>query len=238
MISKITRDYAVKCHSAINQQYDSYLPYEFHLRIVVRIANKFKHLVPENIFDMIEAGCWGHDVIEDTGQSYNDVKDACGTYVADLVFALTNEKGKSRKERGGEKYYEGIRNALYAPFIKLCDRIGNVEYGKMTDSKMTSMYRKENEVFCKSISCNETERYAEMFEYLNSLLNDATVNSQTPISQSQQINKMKDALIAIMINILPRAFLGDGVFKQGVLSNIEMALGKEEYLKQEQLHRP
>jgi len=54
--------------------------------------------------------CWGHDLIEDCRVSYNDVKDALGQEAADIIYAVTNEKGKNRKERANDKYYEGIRN--------------------------------------------------------------------------------------------------------------------------------
>lgn len=46
----------------------------------------------------------------------------------EIVYALTNDKGRTRAERAGEKYYAGIRSTPYAPLIKLCDRYANMSY--------------------------------------------------------------------------------------------------------------
>jgi (p)ppGpp synthase/HD superfamily hydrolase len=89
--------------------YDTYLPYEFHLRMVRSVGEQFKHLlVDEEYFtgDVIVnpstqvstrhacmLACWGHDLIEDTRVSYNDVKEHLGQEAADIIYALTNEKG-------------------------------------------------------------------------------------------------------------------------------------------------
>ena len=61
----------------------------------------------------------GHDVIEDTRQTYNDVKKATSEMVAEIVYALTNEKGKTRKDRANTKYYDGIKDCEFATFVTL-----------------------------------------------------------------------------------------------------------------------
>jgi (p)ppGpp synthase/HD superfamily hydrolase len=101
--------------------------------------------------------------------SYNDVKDALGQEVADIVYAVTNEKGKNRKERANDKYYEGIRNTPGAVFVKLCDRIANVQYSKMTGSRMFEMYKKENINFMIKLGREVGNPYEEMFQYLINL---------------------------------------------------------------------
>jgi (p)ppGpp synthase/HD superfamily hydrolase len=111
--------------------------------------------------------CFAHDTIEDTRVTYNDVKSALGHYVADLVYALTNEKGKTRKERANDKYYEGIRSEKYGIFVKMCDRIANVEYSKMSGSRMFEMYKKENEDFIKSLDIKEYHMCYSMKVYLD-----------------------------------------------------------------------
>lgn len=151
-------------HKSTNHMYDTYLPYEFHLRMVVNVYQRFKDILPSNIeygtgdrvinpvaqlsvSHVIHLACYGHDLIEDTRVSYNDVKKVLGEGAADIIYAVTNEKGKNRKERANDKYYEGIRNTDGAVFVKLCDRIANVQYSKMTGSRMFEMYKKENEEF-------------------------------------------------------------------------------------------
>lgn len=145
--------YSVGRHRDTNHYYDKYLPYEFHLRMVVQVCEDFKELAMKEIckdnlhyFELIGA-CWAHDLIEDTRTNYNDLVKEVGKEIAEIVYALTNEKGRNRGERGSEKYYEGIRNTKGAIFVKLCDRIANVQYSKMTKSRMFEMYREENSGF-------------------------------------------------------------------------------------------
>jgi (p)ppGpp synthase/HD superfamily hydrolase len=144
-------------HIKTNHWYDQYLPYEFHLRMVAQAAKDFIHLIPdsndgENSFrDSVTMAAYGHDLIEDTRVSYNDVKEVLGIQAADIIYAVSNEKGKNRKERANDKYYEGIRNTPGAVFVKMCDRIANVQYSKMTGSRMFEMYKKENAEFTRSL---------------------------------------------------------------------------------------
>lgn len=179
-------------HRKTNHFYDKYLPYEFHLRMVVQAAKDWKHLLPVLFVDskeiyrgtweetnktceVIEMACWGHDLIEDTRCSYNDCKTnlGVGNYlhneVADIIYAVTNEKGKNRAERGNDKYYEGICSTPGAVFVKLCDRIANVQYSKMTRSRMFEMYKSENKDFIKKVNAVQ---YPEMKEYLINLFKD------------------------------------------------------------------
>lgn len=168
-------------HRNTNHFYDTYLPYEFHLRMVNQAAKDFIHLAEDeaefdvdSYLDGILLATWGHDLIEDTRVSYNDVKTHLGQEAADIIFAVTNEKGKNRKERANDKYYEGIRNTKGAVFVKLCDRIANVQYSKMTKSRMFEMYKKENDNFMVKLGYNgtNTHPYFEMFSYLKNLFND------------------------------------------------------------------
>lgn len=144
-------------HENTNHKYDDYLNYEFHLRMVAQAAKDFISLIPdsndgENSFrDSVTMAAYGHDLIEDTRVSYNDVKEVLGLQAADIIYAVSNEKGKNRKERANEKYYEGIRNTPGAVFVKMCDRIANVQYSKMTKSRMFEMYKKENTEFTRSL---------------------------------------------------------------------------------------
>ena len=176
-------------HKNTNHMYDTYLPYEFHLRMVHQVAMDFKHLLDDTkdyytgepyrgpaqdqvtLRDACLRAAWGHDLIEDTRVSYNDVKSHLGQESADIIYAVSNEKGKNRKERANEKYYEGIRDTPGAVFVKLCDRIANVQYSKMTKSRMFEMYKKENQHFVVSLGKlkSEVHEYEEMFNYLINL---------------------------------------------------------------------
>ena len=144
-------------HSSTNHMYNGYLPYRFHLEMVAHIAKQNIHLIPdsnegeESFRDSVILASWGHDLIEDTRVSYTDVRDKLGFTEAEIIYAVTNEKGKNSKERANDKYYEGIRNTPSAVFVKLCDRIANVQYSKLTGSQMFEMYMKENKNFMEKL---------------------------------------------------------------------------------------
>lgn len=157
--------YGIKCHKDVNQMYHN-KPYEFHLWMVYNYALKFIHHIPLEKRDTVLAGVWVHDCIEDCQQTYNDVKKATNEEVAELSYALTNEKGKTREERANSKYYEGIWNTPFASFIKICDRLANIEYSVSTGSSMATKYEKESEKFKEELY---TEGYKDMFEDMDSL---------------------------------------------------------------------
>jgi hypothetical protein len=96
-----------------------------------------------------------------------------GQEAADIVFAVTNDKGKNRKERAGVNYYRGIRDTSGAVFVKLCDRIANVQYSKMTKSRMFKMYQEEHSDFERFLGRYTTNKDLEpMFIYLTNLFKD------------------------------------------------------------------
>jgi hypothetical protein len=186
------KEWCIDLHRRVNHQYSEYLPYEFHLRMVGQVAEDFGYLLddfidcqtgkhisefePGNILNFMSIrkacsmACFGHDLLEDVHLvSYNDISKVSGVFVADIIYACSNEKGKNRKERANDKYYEGIRNTPGAVFVKLCDRIANVQYSKMTKSRMFEMYQKENENFINSLGGHPQHEFHPMFDYLINL---------------------------------------------------------------------
>lgn len=157
--------FAIACHESINQKYHD-KNYAFHLYMVVNIAENFIRLIQKEDRDEVIAGCWVHDVIEDTGKTYNDVKKATNETIAEYAYALTNEKGRTRKDRANERYYKGIREYKHATFIKLCDRYANMKYSKESKSHMFDTYVKEMNDFKKYLY---DERYQELWNELEKL---------------------------------------------------------------------
>ncbi len=98
--------------------------------------------------DFITA-CYLHDTLEDTRRSYSDLKDRFGERVAEMVYAVTNERGRNRKERN-EKTYPKIRGVYDATCLKLADRIANVEYGLANGGKF-EMYATEFPAFAGAL---------------------------------------------------------------------------------------
>ena len=159
--------WAINKHKETNHLYDG-KPYEHHLFMVYDIAQMFSHYIGDGDHETVYAGCWLHDTIEDCRVTYNDVKAEFDELVAEIVYALSNEKGKTRKERANDKYYEGIRNTPYAGFIKLCDRAANIKHSRTTGSSMLQKYRDEQQHF--QLSLDNYGKYPALYEYIESLL--------------------------------------------------------------------
>lgn len=164
------RNYAISMHNYTNCRYDGH-NYEFHLEMVDKVARKHLHLSPVDE-DVILSACWCHDLIEDCRETYNDVKRNTIEQVADIVYAVTNEKGRNRKERQNERYYRGIVNTPGALFVKLCDRLANIKYSVYTKGMMLKVYRDEHDEFVESLY---DERYKEMFDEMRRLLEPVEV---------------------------------------------------------------
>jgi (p)ppGpp synthase/HD superfamily hydrolase len=166
MDSKIIA-FAIESHASVNQTYDG-KPYSVHLAMVFSQAMRFIDCVTEHRRKDVLNAVWLHDTIEDCRLTYNDVLKISSKEVAELVYALTNEKGKNRAERANQKYYKGIRDLEYATFIKICDRLANVIYSRDTKSRMFDVYKNENEKFLKCLfnTPDQELRYRELVKEL------------------------------------------------------------------------
>lgn len=165
LIEKI-RQSAHELHQSVNQTYGDSLPYGYHLDMVVRGIREFGHLVCAREEDVVPLffGGYYHDSIEDARLSYNDVVKVARNFMTEeqtflaveIVYALTNDKGRNRAERAGEKYYQGIRTTPYAPFVKLCDRLANITFScSGTDANnihMKEVYKNEVPHFLSAIT--------------------------------------------------------------------------------------
>lgn len=165
------KEYAIKCHKDTNHLYDG-KPYEYHLTLTVNNALKFIDLVPNSQIENILSACWLHDVIEDCRQTYNDIKQISNITVAELVRACTNYTGgRNRRERMPEFIYENLRQTPYAIFVKLCDRLANVQHSVITQSSMLKKYRDEQRHFEHELRYYTLDKqYEPMFIELNRLL--------------------------------------------------------------------
>ncbi|AKP50787.1 phosphohydrolase [Cyclobacterium amurskyense] len=165
MLQKTT-EYAICSHQKVNHKYgDS--DYAYHLEMVFTVAQKFIYLIAEEDQENVYCGCWVHDIIEDARETYNDVLQNTNETIAELAFALTNEKGKSRSERANDKYYQEMHKTPNAVFIKLCDRIANITHSKSQGSGMYEKYKKENDNFIQKTYRPELE---DMIKHIDALL--------------------------------------------------------------------
>lgn len=153
-------------HEAVRQTYGSRLPYGYHLTMVAEAVMEFGWSVVESEDDILPVifGAYFHDSIEDARLTYHDVMKIASRWLdnrqtlmaAEIVYALTNDKGRTRAERAGAHYYQGIRDTPYAPMVKLCDRLANTSFSHRTmdegNRHMLEVYRQEWPHFLKSIT--------------------------------------------------------------------------------------
>ena len=170
IINEIRND-AHALHASVNHAYDRIRPYGFHLDMVVNWGRKYIEEVCVSEQDVLPIyfAAFYHDSIEDARLSYNDVmriaKELMNeeqAYLAtEIVYALTNEKGRNRAERANEKYFAGIREIPYAPFVKLADRLANTSYafskGTADSLRMSKVYREELPGFLEALKVEGTD---------------------------------------------------------------------------------
>lgn len=156
---------AHELHRNVNQSYGEGLPYSYHLDMVVNNVREFGHMVCTSENDVLPLmfGGYFHDSIEDARLTYNDVMHEARMLMTveqalmgtEIVYALTNDKGRTRAERAGEKYYKGIRETLYAPFVKMCDRMANITFTcsnlDSNNNRMKLVYKEEVPHFLEAI---------------------------------------------------------------------------------------
>ena len=154
-------------HASVNQYYGRDLPYAFHLRLAASYLTRFSDDIPmdEDNIETLYAAIYFHDSLEDTRITYNDLKkllqslneQGCTiqvTEAAEMVYALTNDKGRTRAERAGEHYYQGIRTTPFAAILKMCDRLANVRFSTLfvPEQRMVQVYRDENPHFVEAVT--------------------------------------------------------------------------------------
>lgn len=173
-----------------NQKYGDNLPYSFHLKAVEAQGMKFISLldnnesvnnpdnfrsVPTNIPEIVKIALLMHDSIEDSRLTYNDIKNlaseslensVAGEMIADIVYCVTDEKGKNRGERKNEKYYKELSENKLAVFVKLADLAANTLYSKLTGSSMYEKYKSEFPKFKEKVY---VEEYKEFFDYVENI---------------------------------------------------------------------
>lgn len=187
---KELREFIYNQHDVVcNQKYGDNLPYSFHLKAVEAQGEKFIHLISEgnvenkdnykshsiSLRNIVRAASISHDSIEDGRLTYNDVlrlvNGEFGNYTAsemaaDIVYCVTDEKGKNRGERKNEKYYKELFENKLAVFVKLADLAANTLYSKLMNSSMYEKYKSEFPKFKLRLY---TDEYKEFFDYVENL---------------------------------------------------------------------
>ena len=149
-------EFAKRAHAG--QKYGGGDFWTMHLARVVETLKSFGEDNP-----ILLAAAWLHDTVEDTDVTIDDIRREFGDDVADLVWRLTDEEGRNRKERHHLTHMK-IRGRSDAVRVKLADRIANVESAFEERSHLRGLYREEYDAFFEDLY-REGE-WEEMWQYL------------------------------------------------------------------------
>ena len=143
MIKK-ARAFAQKAHNVQTYGNGGVYPYYKHCEDVEGVLRRFGFTEEKDLDILVSS--WLHDTLEDTNNSYNDVKKEFDINIAEIVYCVTDEMGRNRKEKK-EKTLPKIRSNPKSVILKVADRIANVEFGISEGSSFVDMYRKEHPDF-------------------------------------------------------------------------------------------
>ncbi|MEA5536795.1 HD domain-containing protein [Crocosphaera sp. XPORK-15E] len=148
---------AIEAHQG--QQYGNFL-YHHHLQEVVNILIKFGGTLNNPEIAPILIAAWLHDSLEDTSLTYDLILNKFGQEVADIVEAVTDERGKNRKERKALTYIKTRQNEK-AIILKLADRIANIRASQLDNPKKLKMYSKEQQDFEQALKAYSSSQLSQ-----------------------------------------------------------------------------
>lgn len=158
---KRAREFAEKKHAG--QEYGK-LPVNMivHLDAVYHVLLEFG----ETDIDLLTAA-YLHDVLEDTVTYKQELAALFNEEVANLVEAVTDEKGKNRAERKA-KTYGKIAQHWKCIRLKLADRIANTRYSKAERAPTLIMYLREYPTFREKLFTSDHNQ--DMWASLDALM--------------------------------------------------------------------
>lgn len=161
MSNSFAQEFALGMHAG--QRYGA-LPYAAHLYDVVRLVNRYyEHTVDLRVpLSVLLDAAWLHDVCEDQGVSVEQIHKLFGCEVGDIVAALT-VIGYPNRAASRRAAYNALKGKPAAVFVKLCDRIANVEAG----GRWFEMYQREHEDFERALRVDG--QFAPMWDHLDAL---------------------------------------------------------------------
>ncbi len=167
MTLDLIKHYAISKHELMNHRYGG-APYSLHLEMVVSVANEFiAYIDPEHRLDVV-AACWAHDLIEDTGVTLKELEAISNEHIAEIVYRVSNEMGRTRKERNFKTYPKIWGNPL-AVYVKCCDRLVNGRFSFKNKPELYKRYQLEYPVFKYALM--ESGPYPKLWDALDSLFN-------------------------------------------------------------------
>jgi (p)ppGpp synthase/HD superfamily hydrolase len=151
--------YAMAAHAAVGQRRKyTNEPYIVHPAEVARIVAGVSGATP----DMV-AAAWLHDVVEDTGCTYNDIHMGFGTDIATLVGWLTDVSKPEDGNRAVRKAIDRAHTAAApaeAQTIKLADLISNTRSIMEHDAEFARVYLAEKRLLLEVMTKADPELMA------------------------------------------------------------------------------
>lgn len=156
------KTFAIDMHNKVGQKYGDF-GYHMHLYGVVNTLEKYSSVISHmtlrqqnNTF----AAAWLHDTLEDCGAhvNFNTLKREFNVDVAEMVYALTNSKGRNPEEREDQNYFAGLQCNFGAKVVKICDRISNTSFSKSQKSNHFNKYSRKAPNFCEELWCVKVSR--------------------------------------------------------------------------------
>lgn len=163
MSSNIEKAYLFASYAHKGQKYGE-CNYITHLYQVADIAKELGY------DDDIIIVCFLHDILEDTKVTYDQIKKEFGKEVAEIVYLVTDELGRNRKQRK-EKTYLKTRESWKATVVKICDRIANITYSIENSEKHLNMYKDEHFTFVFLDSTRHGKHTLKAWNMYNDLIN-------------------------------------------------------------------
>lgn len=145
------------------------LEYAYHLRCVENVIRRFFKSDKPYVW-ALRTAAWLHDIVEDTDITLEVVRASFGEYVADMVYGVTDEPGKNRKERKAATLSKTAAKEMRV-ILKLADRIANTEEGLAWDNSLIDMYRKEYPSFREALyNPDHKPKVHRMWSHLDRLM--------------------------------------------------------------------
>lgn len=141
------------CKSKFKGEYS--LPHSFKVEQVL-LDNLSKYPRVESL----RLACLGHDLLEDTDTTVDELKEYLSEDIIDIILRVTDKEGKNRKERHLNTYFL-IREKEEAVIVKLCDRIANMNENLFPRNKMHNMYFKKEKDYFKFALYDPRHVYAK-----------------------------------------------------------------------------
>jgi hypothetical protein len=133
------REYAEKCHNDANCKYNGG-SYMFHVDKVVYAVETYQDIfIYAKDKEITVAAAYGHDLVEDAKQTFNDMKGILGIDAARIVLRVTDVPAENRLMRHLFTMGKTVED-YRAIILKMCDIWANATYSKASGGSMYIKY--------------------------------------------------------------------------------------------------